>query len=139
MKRRYFIILLAALLACSAHAQDALESDKYLVFWLRQDATSRDKQTISAKWKAVFNDTNTIKAQYLPTYQVIASPTIKGWVLVVREKNLMDMHANPDSLTLSAFNAWKNTQGRLDNPQYFRVARGSDWRQVLADEGIKEE
>lgn len=118
-------------------------SDRYLVFWLRDDAPQADKLAIRNElYHRLHDDTvpatageNKINWSKLPRWRLQATPAIVGRALIVPTANLARLNVDPANVTLSAFENWKSTH--LEKPGYFQVARGNDYEAVLDAAGLE--
>jgi len=91
-----------------------------LIFWLRVDATTHDKQAIAAKWNNVFNDGGRqVVLADLPQDQLISDPSIKAWRIVVLGAQLERLGVDLSNVSKAKFDTWKNNPGTLDNPAWF--------------------
>jgi hypothetical protein len=110
----------------------------FIVLWLNRDATPHDKQAVRQGINQLFNEpnqSNLISVANLPVYRVAANTNVTGWLLVISEAQLVNLKVSLPNVTVAKLNAWRDSH--LDNPAHLRWARGDDWQQVVADNGLE--
>jgi len=110
----------------------------FIILWVNNTASSHDKQAVRAGINKLFNEprqSNEIDYAGLPQYRLKANTNVVGRLLVINEDQLKNLHVDMPNVTIAKLNTWK--QNKLNNPNRVQWARGADWEQVVADNGLE--
>lgn len=109
----------------------------FILLWVNKNAGIDDKRTIRNGINFLFNEPksdNYVDLAGLPTAYVVANTNIRGWLLVIDERQLENLNVKLSNVTVEKLNQWRDAN--LDNPGHLRWARGDNWEQVLAANGL---
>lgn len=110
----------------------------FICLWLNRSASTHDKLAVKRGLNNLFNEPSTnnfVNLDELPVYYTIANTNITGWLLVIDERQLENLKVNPDNITISKLNIWK--QNNMDNPNHLKWDKGESWEDVVATNGLR--